>query len=87
MPALLVASIGASTAFSGLPLQAGPHDIWYSASQQMMTSEDAARIAQQEHGGKVLGVELREPNDRPPFYRVKLLQKGKVRIVRVRANR
>lgn len=84
---LLATVVGSTSAFSGIPLQAGPHDIWYSASQQLLSPEEAARKAQSEHGGKVLGVELREPNDKPPFYRVKLMKKGKVRIMRVRATR
>lgn len=90
LPALLLALALATPAAALLPaapVTAGPHDIWYSASQQMISEDEAARIAQAQHGGRVLAVDLREPNDRPPFYRVKLLSKGSVRIVHINANR
>lgn len=84
----LIAALFALALLNSQPAPAGPHDIWYSASQQMISQEEAERLAINRHGGTVLASELREPNDRPPFYRVKLLsKKGEVRIVRIRANR
>lgn len=52
----------------------------------LITREQAAQRARAEHGGKVLSVRLRKPNGRRPFYKVKLLQNGNVRVVRIDAT-
>lgn len=49
------------------------------------TAADAAREARREYGGKVLSV-TREENGRQAYYRVKLLDNGHVRVVRISAD-
>lgn len=50
-----------------------------------VSAAQAARAARQEYGGKVLGVIL-EADARAPYYRVKLLDGGRVRVVHVAAH-
>jgi uncharacterized membrane protein YkoI len=51
----------------------------------LISREQAADTATQQHGGKVLDTKLERPKKGPPFYRVKLLSKGQVHIVRINA--
>lgn len=46
---------------------------------------EAAQQAREQHGGKVLSVDL-ERGDSAPQYRVKIIDNGNVRVVRVPAN-
>lgn len=51
-----------------------------------VSAAQAARTARQEYGGKVLGVILEE-DAHAPYYRVKLLDGGRVRVVHVSAHK
>lgn len=51
-----------------------------------ITPAQAARAARNVYGGRVLGVRL-ETDVKPPYYRVRLIKKGKMRVVRVTAHR
>lgn len=53
--------------------------------QVNVSAAQAARAARREYGGKVLGVIL-EAQDQSPYYQVKLLSGGQVRVVRVTAH-
>lgn len=50
-----------------------------------VTAAQAARAARHEFGGKVLGVML-EANSKTPYYRVRLISRGEVHIVRINAH-
>jgi uncharacterized membrane protein YkoI len=52
---------------------------------KLISREQAAETAMEQRGGKVLDTKLERPETGPPFYRVKLLSKGQVHIVRVNA--
>lgn len=52
---------------------------------RLISPAQAVRRAQQRYGGRVLNVEL--VRDGAPYYRVKLLRNGNVRVVRVSAGR
>lgn len=52
---------------------------------QLISPWEAARQAQQRYGGRVLSVELVRAG--APYYRVKLLRNGNVRVVRIPAGR
>jgi uncharacterized membrane protein YkoI len=54
--------------------------------QAMISSETAALRAQARYGGRVLSVQLERPAAGAPFYRVKLLSNGNVRVVHVGAE-
>ncbi|HXG28051.1 MAG TPA: PepSY domain-containing protein [Nevskiales bacterium] len=52
----------------------------------VLSRDEAARRAQREHGGRVLSVDLLQPDDAPARYRIKLLSNnGNVRTVDVDA--
>ncbi len=52
----------------------------------VLTRDEAARYAQRRHGGRVLSVDLLQPDDAPARYRIKLLStNGTVRTVDVDA--
>lgn len=57
----------------------------YAPQDRLISPGAAARWAQQRYGGRVLGVEL--VRDGAPYYRVKLLRNGNVRVVRIAASR
>ncbi|MCO6441913.1 MAG: hypothetical protein J5I81_12720 [Nitrococcus mobilis] len=57
----------------------------YAPRDRLISPAEAARRAQQRYGGRVLGVEL--ARDGAPYYRVKLLRNGNVRVVRIPAGR
>lgn len=57
------------------------------SQQASVSPESAALEAQARYGGKVLSVQLEQPPGGPPFYRVKLLSDGNVRVVIVDAQR
>ncbi len=57
----------------------------YAPRDGLISPGEAARRAQQRYGGRVLGVEF--ARDGAPYYRVKLLRNGNVRIVRIPARR
>ncbi len=57
------------------------------AREDVISREAAALEAQAHYGGRVLSVELERPDSGPPFYRVKLLSNGNVRVVNVDAQR
>lgn len=52
--------------------------------QRIISPQEAARRARAEYPGKVLDVKLRGQGS---FYAVKIIKKGKVRVVRVPAER
>ena len=52
----------------------------------LISADSAARKAQSRYGGKVLSVRLVRPDEGTPFYRVKLLLNGNVRVVQIEAN-
>ncbi len=54
-------------------------------SPPKISPAEAAQRARQKHGGKVLSVYL-ERNGARPQYRVKIIDNGNVRVVRVPAN-
>lgn len=64
-----------------------PEPVLRLAQSERISAREAARIAQEQYGGKVLSVELRQPQNAPPYYLIKLLTNGNVREVRVRAER
>ena len=53
------------------------------AQTRAMSAEDAAKRAKKQYGGKVLSTRLVEPEDEPAYFRVKLISKGTVRVVRI----
>ena len=53
------------------------------AQNQEITAEEAARRAKEKYGGKVLSSRLVDPGDKPPYFRVKLISDGTVRVVRI----
>ena len=56
------------------------------AQAGIISADTAARRAQSRYGGKVLSVRLvRKGQGAVPFYRVKLLSGGNVRVVRISA--
>lgn len=57
----------------------------YAPRDRLISPGEAARRARQRYGGRVLGVEL--ARDGAPYYRVKLLRDGNVRVVRIPARR
>ncbi|MDN5850334.1 MAG: hypothetical protein L0H63_11990 [Nitrococcus sp.] len=57
----------------------------YAPRNRLISPAQAVRRAQQRYGGRVLSVEL--VRDGAPYYRVKLLRNGNVRVVRVSAGR
>lgn len=67
------------------------------ARNGLISSQDAANIAQQRYGGKVLSVQLRESREGPEgamqlnrggsaYYEVKLLLNGNIRVVHIGAR-
>jgi uncharacterized membrane protein YkoI len=56
------------------------------SEQEVISGETAALRAQARYGGRVLSVQLERPDAGPPFYRVKLLSNGNVRVVNVAAG-
>lgn len=52
-----------------------------------VTAAQAARSARHEYGGKVLGVRLEQTDNKPPFYRVRLISRGRVHVVSVNAHK
>jgi uncharacterized membrane protein YkoI len=54
--------------------------------EALVSPEAAALQAQARHGGRVLSVQLERPSGGAPFYRVKLLSNGNVRVVTVDAR-
>jgi len=73
----------------GLPQVNGPRTDFSQASNlnaaPKISPAQAAQRARQEYGGKVLSVDL-ERNGADPQYRVKIIENGNVRVVRVPAN-
>lgn len=59
---------------------------WLLTQSKRISAEEAARRAQSRYGGKVLSIELRQTPDGKPYYRVKLLSNGDVRVVRIDAT-
>lgn len=57
----------------------------YVPRDRLISPAAAARRAQARYGGRVLGVDL--ARDGAPYYRVKLLRNGNVRVVRIPAGR
>lgn len=52
-----------------------------------LSREEAAKRAQKQlGGGKVLGIKLRNSNSEAPYFDVKLLDGGKVRVLRIDAQ-
>ncbi|MGI9302739.1 MAG: PepSY domain-containing protein [Gammaproteobacteria bacterium] len=57
------------------------------AEGRIISAEEAAGRAQAEYGGgKILSVHLRKPDGKSPYYKIKLLQDGNVRIVKINAR-
>lgn len=52
-----------------------------------VTAAQAARAARHEYGGKVLGVQLKQSDNKGPFYRVRLISRGRVHVVSVNAHK
>jgi|GEM_PF-6426805 len=50
-----------------------------------VSAAQAARNAHEEYGGRILNVTLNKDNE-PPYYRVKLLRNGHVRVVHITAH-
>ncbi|WNO09495.1 PepSY domain-containing protein [Teredinibacter sp. KSP-S5-2] len=62
------------------------HDLWL-AQNNVISEGQAAAIAKQRHGGKVLSVQKQNQNGKT-IYKVKLLQdSGRVKIVTINGNR
>lgn len=57
------------------------------AKDRRVSAQEAARAAQARYGGKVLSVKMKQPPGERPYYRVKLLSNGHVRVVRIDAGR
>jgi len=52
-----------------------------------LSREEAARRAQKKlGGGRVLGVRLRDGNSRVPYFDVKVLDGGKIKVLRINAQ-
>ncbi|MDN5781820.1 MAG: hypothetical protein L0H23_07325, partial [Luteimonas sp.] len=51
-----------------------------------VTAAQAARAARHEYGGKVLGVQL-EDDPEKPYYRVRLISRGRIHVVSVNAHK
>lgn len=60
------------------------HDAGHNA--HLRSSSEAARIARDREGGRVLNVILEQGRD-GPYYLVKILEQGRVRVVHVDARR
>lgn len=69
----------------GADRSAAPLQTPYAPQNRLIGPGEAARRAQLRYGGRVLGVEL--VRDGAPYYRVKLLRNGNVRVVRIPAGR
>ena len=55
--------------------------------KRLLTREEAAQRAQaQAGGGRVLGIKFHGQDGNSPYFDVKLLDKGKVRVLRIDAN-
>ncbi len=57
------------------------------AQNREISAEEAARRAKKKYGGKVLSSRLVDPGDQPPYFRVKLISNGTVRVVRIENRR
>jgi len=55
------------------------------STQVNISASQAARVARRQYGGKVLAVIL-DADTKAPYYRVKLLSAGRVRVVHVTAT-
>lgn len=53
---------------------------------RIIPKQRAVRRAKNRHKGKVLSVKLKKAKSKNPYYRVKMLEKGKVRVIRIRAK-
>jgi len=86
---LLLGASFATTSAAGVgPLRGEPPWRLAAAGEtKRVTSSEAAERARAEHGGKVLSVNLVQGENGEVHYRVKLLQDGSVRVVRVPAAR
>lgn len=61
------------------------HDKQASNAPPRITASDAARIARERVGGRLLNVMLEQGPD-GPYYLVKILKQGRIRVVRVDAR-
>jgi len=52
-----------------------------------ITAAQAARAARHEYGGKVLGVQLKQNDNDGPFYRVRLISRGRIHVVSINAHK
>jgi len=91
-----IAAIALMLAASASPALAGEAEapswrlLWQvaaAAEDERLSEAEAAERARAEHGGKVLSVNLVRGEGGEAHYRVKLLQDGSVRVVRVPAAR
>ena len=55
-------------------------------SVKVIPRQKAVKKAKGKHKGKVLSVKLKKPKKGEPYYRVKVLEKGKVRVIRIKAK-
>ena len=67
------------------PGYAGPHVPVLLVQTATISSDEAARRAKEEYGGRVLSVDLVDQPGESAYYRVKLISGGTVRVVRIAA--
>ena len=93
-PLHLVLTVIVTLGFAAQPLEAAffGHDLSARnaarvAERGLISSDEAVKRARKRFGGKVLSVRLESPPNAAPYYRVKLLSNGHVRVVRIPASR
>ncbi|GEM_PF-3302406 len=90
----LILAAGCST-LTALPVMAAPpvqgmqlmqtRDQSDNRGARLISAKQAAKRAQQQYGGRVLSVSLRD-NSGDPFYAVKLIKNGQVKIIYIPAS-
>ena len=82
---LAVALLLVSPGWALLPPTSGDPDT--AQPGKLLSKDEAARRAQQRlGGGKVLGVRLRDSNSTLPYFDVKVLDGGKVKVLKIDAK-
>ena len=82
---LAVALLVVSPGWALLPPASGDPDTVQPG--KLRSKDEAARRAQQRlGGGKVLGVRLRDSNSTLPYFDVKVLDGGKVKVLKIHAK-
>ena len=75
------------TAWTSIGAAQTTQEVILLVQNQEISAEEAARRAKKLYGGKVLSSRFVDPGDEPPYFRVKLISDGTVRVVRIENRR